>query len=113
MFYLDPHHTRPALPYHQDAAAYSADEVDSAHTSRLRRIHIREVDPSMLVGFLIQDETDWEDWRRAVKHVQGKAIIHVADREPLPHDAWRDDSLLDEVETVSEEEDEVAQPENT
>ncbi|ROT37927.1 cysteine protease ATG4 [Sodiomyces alkalinus F11] len=105
LFYLDPHHTRPALPWYEDHGKYTEADVDSVHTRRLRRLHVREMDPSMLVGFLILDEEDWEDWKRNVKHVQGKAIIHVADHDPRmvregPVRERR--SAIDEVEILSD-----------
>ncbi|UNI17322.1 Cysteine protease atg4 [Purpureocillium takamizusanense] len=106
LFYLDPHHTRPALPYHADTNQYTGDEIESCHTTRLRRIHIREVDPSMLIGFLIRSEEDWSDWRRCVKHVQGKAIIQVADCDPVTQaPLGQRRAAIDEVEPFSDEED--------
>ncbi|KPM40156.1 Cysteine protease ATG4 [Neonectria ditissima] len=104
LFYLDPHHTRTALPYHEDPTQYTDEEVGTCHTSRLRRIHVREMDPSMLIGFLIRSEEDWRDWRRCVKHVQGKAIIHVADHNPLlggPAEGRQ--GAIDEVEPLSDD----------
>ncbi|KAI0597181.1 protease required for autophagy [Biscogniauxia sp. FL1348] len=102
-FYLDPHFTRPALPYHEDASEYTQEEVDTCHTRKLRRLHVKEMDPSMLIGFLIRDEEDWKDWRRSVKHVQGKAIIHVADHDPVAQMEERG-GVMDEVQTLSDEE---------
>lgn len=112
LFYLDPHHTRPALPYHAAPEQYSADDVDSVHTRRLRRLHLREMDPSMLLGFLIRDEDDWEDWKKSVKHVQGKAVIHVTDADPLNAGSMSGHrNIIDEVESLSEgEEDEQTGP---
>ncbi|KAK2612231.1 Cysteine protease atg4 [Conoideocrella luteorostrata] len=105
LFYLDPHHTRKALPYYADAANYTTEDIDTCHTSRLRRIHIREMDPSMLVGFLIQTEADWFDWKSCVKHVQGKTIIHVADRHPANEQLDASGrSAVDEVEPLSDDE---------
>ncbi|KAF7549213.1 hypothetical protein G7Z17_g6556 [Cylindrodendrum hubeiense] len=104
LFYLDPHHTRTALPYHEDPSQYTDEEIATCHTARLRRIHVREMDPSMLIGFLIRTEEDWRDWRRCVKHVQGKAIIHVADRNPLLGGrAEGRESAIDEVEPLSDD----------
>ncbi|KAK7397835.1 Cysteine protease atg4 [Neonectria punicea] len=104
LFYLDPHHTRTALPYHEDPNQYTDEEVGTCHTSRLRRIHVREMDPSMLIGFLIRSEEDWRDWRRCVNHVQGKAIIHVADHNPLlGGQAEGRQSAIDEVEPLSDD----------
>lgn len=104
-FYLDPHFTRSALPYHENPMDYSADEVDTCHTRKLRRLHIKEMDPSMLIGFLIQSEEDWADWRRGVKHVQGKSIIHVSDHDPVAHGEGDDNNFMDQVEAMSDDED--------
>lgn len=69
LFYLDPHTTRPFLPYHSSLSEYTPQEIESCHTKRLRRIHLREMDPSMLLAFLIKDENDWNDWRQKFKEV--------------------------------------------
>ncbi|KAF3796986.1 putative cysteine protease atg4 [Colletotrichum gloeosporioides] len=104
LFYLDPHHTRPALPYHSDPSRYTDADIDTVHTRRLRRLHVREMDPSMLIGFLIKDEDDWSEWRRNVKHVQGKAVIHVADNDPVAGVGGKErESAIDEVETISDD----------
>ncbi|GKU18545.1 unnamed protein product [Fusarium langsethiae] len=104
LFYLDPHHIRPALPYHEDPAEYTSEEIASCHTSRLRRIHVREMDPSMLIGFLIQNEVDWQELKRNVKHVQGKSIIHITDRNAvLGGSSEGRESAIDEVETLSDD----------
>lgn len=58
----------------------------------------------MLIGFLIKSEEDWKDWRRCVKHVQGKAIIHVADHSPLMGGPTEGrEGAIDEVETLSDD----------
>lgn len=110
-FYLDPHHTRAALPWHDRSEDYSAEEVDSCHTRRLRRISVEEMDPSMLIAFLIKDEDDWRAWRAAIEGGSGKAIVHVADEEPAQHGAgsgsgYERAEALDEVTTIDDEEDE-------
>jgi len=105
-FYLDPHQTRPALPFPANLDDYTQEAIDSCHTRRLRRIHVKEMDPSMLLAFLIRDEDDWKDWRRAVKEVQGKAVIHVADKDPALQSMGAErESAIDEVETFDDEDD--------
>lgn len=106
-FYLDPHHTRPALPYKEDFA-YTQEEVDSCHTRRLRRIHIDDMDPSMLVGFLIRDEKDWIDWKRRItssRKENGKAIVHIIDTESVPTPTMEREAALDEVEVLDDDDD--------
>ncbi|KAM0256973.1 hypothetical protein ACHAQJ_004674 [Trichoderma viride] len=107
LFYLDPHHTRKAIPYHADITKYTEEDIDSCHTSRLRRLHVREMDPSMLIGFLIRTESDWSEWRQCVDNVQGKTIIHVADHEPMLYSGEGRDNAVDEVELLSDDDDDM------
>jgi cysteine protease ATG4 len=106
-FYLDPHETRPALPFHPDPTDYTDEELASVHTRRLRSIKISEMDPSMLLGFLIRDDKDWEDWRRRVSEVKGKAIVRVYDKAPPGDGQTKErEGAVDEVETFDDTEDE-------
>jgi len=49
------------------------------------------MDPSMLIGFLVRDETDWQDWKREIRDMEavrgidgkGKQIVHLYDTEPV------------------------------
>ena len=104
VFYHDPHQTRPALLWHEDSKEYSDEEISSCHTRRLRRLHIKDMDPSMLIAFLIRDELDWQKWRSAVGQAKGQRIIHVADTEPPVHGhgAERAEAIA-EVETFDDE----------
>ena len=105
-FYLDPHETRPALPYHENAAEYTVEEIATCHTRRLRGLDIKEMDPSMLMGFLIRDENDWEDFKRRVNEVRGKKIVNVYAREPpVPGQTAERKEAVDEVATFDDEED--------
>jgi cysteine protease ATG4 len=63
------------------------------------------MDPSMLIGFLISTESDWSEWRQCVESVQGKTIIHVADHEPMLYSGEGRDSAVDEVELLSDDDD--------
>ena len=108
IFYLDPHSTRPALPFHPNSADYTEEEVDSCHTRRLRRLNITDMDPSMLLAFLIKDEDDWSSWRQSLERSSSKPVVHIADSEPPFHGSGDErQSAVDEVETIDEEEDAV------
>ncbi|KAF3403802.1 putative cysteine protease atg4 [Penicillium rolfsii] len=101
LFFLDPHFTRPAVPYRPDEAL-SVEELDTYHTRRLRRIHIKDMDPSMLIGFLIRNDADWADWKARVQSTTGKPIIHLVTGEP-PIDAGHGRrEALDEVEVLDD-----------
>lgn len=96
--------TRPALPFPENVDEYSDADVDSCHTRRLRRLHIKEMDPSMLIGFLIRDEEDWHNWRNELKTVQGTAVIHVADKDPALQGVGGERAgAIDEVESFDDE----------
>ncbi|KAG9192397.1 cysteine protease ATG4 [Alternaria panax] len=134
-FYLDPHSTRPILPYRPPSAStenettasssileasatstsssttivpssntssYSAEELATCHTRRIRRLQIREMDPSMLLAFLITSQEDYENWKEGVRSVQGKSVVHVQDREPAPRGQERE-GAIDEVESWDED----------
>ena len=104
LFYLDPHFTRPALPLYSNPADYTAEEVQSCHTRKLRRLPLRDMDPSMLLAFLIIDEDDWRRWREAITAAPGKAVVHIADKAPSLHGhSIERQSAVDEVETLDDE----------
>ncbi|OOQ86860.1 putative cysteine protease atg4 [Penicillium brasilianum] len=101
LFFLDPHSTRPAVPYRPNEP-YSTEELDSYHTRRLRRIHIKDMDPSMLIGFLIKNDADWADWKARIQSTTGKPVIHLITGEP-PIDAEQGrKEALDEVEVLDD-----------
>lgn len=104
-FYLDPHQTRPAFPLHSSPTEYTHPEIDSCHTRRLRRLPLKDMDPSMLIAFLIKDEQDWKFWRKDIGNAAGKPVVHVADAEPSLHGLGTErQSAVDDVETFDDEE---------
>jgi cysteine protease ATG4 len=108
LFYLDPHHTRKALAYHEDPSNYDDTDIDSCHTSRLRCLHIKDMDPSMLIGFLIRDEEDWVDWKNALGRIRSMAPVVLAGQQHARSGAAVERaSAIDEVESLSDENDEA------
>ena len=67
------------------------------------------MDPSMLLGFLIRDEADYNDWKAAVEVTPPTRIVHVYKEEPsLSGDAVDADferAVLD-VQSCDEDEEE-------
>jgi len=63
-----------------------------------------EMDPSMLIGFLIRNDADWEDWKRRLKETKGRAIIHVYDKTPPTPGQEERKEAVDEVSTFDDEE---------
>lgn len=62
----------------------------------------------MLIAFLMRSEDDWKDWKRAVVEVQGKAVIHVVDRDQSLHGSKSErDGAIDEVESFDDTDDDT------
>jgi cysteine protease ATG4 len=56
----------------------------------------------MLIGFLIRDQEDWEDWKQRVQNSPGKPIIHIlADGKQTDQSHERLEAL-DEVEALDD-----------
>ncbi|KAF1351874.1 putative autophagy cysteine endopeptidase Atg4 [Delphinella strobiligena] len=107
-FYLDPHYTRPKLPLNPTEA-----DVATCHTRRLRQLHVTQMDPSMLLGFLIRSEEEWKTWRRTVTAKPGptseggrsSSIVHIHDTEPVYNPSGAEGEragALDEVQSCDE-----------
>ncbi|KAJ5766403.1 uncharacterized protein N7511_004019 [Penicillium nucicola] len=101
LFFLDPHSTRPATPYRPDEL-YTQEELDSYYTTRLRRIHIKDMDPSMLIGFLIKDGDDWADWKKQIESTPGRQIVHIFPGHSQPDHGHGRAEALDEVEVLDD-----------
>ncbi|SPO37940.1 uncharacterized protein PSFLO_03417 [Pseudozyma flocculosa] len=122
LFYLDPHHVRPAVPLRYPpsrfpsaassadegspdddadewwAHAYSEQQLATFHSDKVRRMPIKSLDPSMLLGFLCKDEADLQDFCARVKAMP-KSIFAFADSAPR----WADDDDFDpSMESFSE-----------
>lgn len=101
LFYLDPHVVRPRLTGTTDP------DVESCHTLRLRRLHLREVDPSMMFAFLIRTEEDWSEWKAGIAATKGRAVITVGEKEPDNNGGTERSGAIDEVISESEDEGEL------
>lgn len=76
LFYLDPHSAQLNL----GAFNSELDMYRSVHSTKFNKIHLSEMDPSMLIGILIQGKEDWEKWKLQMSKSK---IIHVCDSRPL------------------------------
>lgn len=90
------------VPLPTDLGSYTASDIQTCHTRRIRRLHVREMDPSMLIAFLVCSQKDYEDWKEGVQSVQGKCIVHVQSNEPAPRGQERE-GAIDEVESWDED----------
>lgn len=56
----------------------------------------------MLIGFLIQNEADWIDWKDRVQTTSGKPIIHILPEQTQPTEGTCRREALDEVEALDD-----------
>ena len=60
------------------------------------------MDPSMLMGFLVRSKEEFDGWRKGIEGAEGKAIIHVHERQPNLASGVERPGAVDEVETLDE-----------
>lgn len=64
---------RPTMPVDAEtrwyASAYAEAQLKTYHCDKVRKIPLSALDPSMLLGFLIRDEADFEDFCKRVGKV--------------------------------------------
>lgn len=77
LFYLDPHFPRPSLNA-TTVGDLKPEAFQSVHTNRIRRLHLQDMDPSMLVGILIRDQNDWDAWKAQVLDPKTQKIVHIS-----------------------------------
>ncbi len=128
LFYLDPHNVRPAVPLRYPPSsfppavsrqpgmahrfvledgddedewwshAYTEAQTSTFHCEKVRRMPIKSLDPSMLLGFLVKDEADLVDLCARIKAMP-KTIFSFAESAPK----WVDDDDFDpSMESFSE-----------
>ncbi|KAJ7180454.1 hypothetical protein C8R46DRAFT_1210808 [Mycena filopes] len=98
LFYLDPHHSRSAVPIRSSsqattekdmddaaeqyyASAYTAAELQTFHCDKVRKMPLHGLDPSMLVGFLCRNAEEWTDFRKRVVELP-RAVFSVQEEPP-------------------------------
>jgi cysteine protease ATG4 len=77
LFYIDPHYPQPSLEFDEETSKIQG--IETVHTKKIRKIHISEVDPSMLIGILIQTEDEWHIWKSKIQDTDSKnTIVHIS-----------------------------------
>ncbi|SCV00059.1 LAME_0G07272g1_1 [Lachancea meyersii CBS 8951] len=94
LFYLDPHTSQLDL----SSLDSSQEKFNSVHSQRFNKIHFSDLDPSMLIGVLVQGLTDWEALKSDVSWSQ---IIHVSPSRPQNY-FLEDDGVVSESDEEEE-----------
>ncbi|KAG7860205.1 hypothetical protein KL939_001691 [Ogataea angusta] len=95
LFYLDPHVPQKALLIASEAPHESPDpnhyvevesglDLDSVHTNKIRKLHLDQMDPSMLVGLLVENRASYDALKRDIStHDQSSRFLNVYDSRPV------------------------------
>ncbi|KAI7879452.1 peptidase C54 [Lichtheimia hyalospora FSU 10163] len=83
LFYLDPHFSRPALetlPVHE----YTKQDLDTYHCPIPRKIHISQLDPSMMLGFYCRTRSELDAFCERITQMSKvyTPIFTIAKRAP-------------------------------
>ena len=94
LLYLDPHHVRPAVQFRYPPAnleggdledwlctAYPDTQLSTFHCDRVRKMPIKSLDPSMLLGYLVSDEACLEDLVERIRALP-KPLFSIAELPP-------------------------------
>ncbi|KAF0463397.1 peptidase C54 [Gigaspora margarita] len=97
LYYLDPHHSRPALEL-KSTEEFTEEELSTFHCDTLRKIHISQLDPSMLLGFYCRTADDFEDFCRRVEEISEKykPVFTIAQEAPIYGDDVSDLDVFSE-----------------
>ncbi|WVQ93793.1 hypothetical protein IAU59_000871 [Kwoniella sp. CBS 9459] len=106
---LDPLPVDPSVKWY--ANAYPETALRTFHCEKVKKMPLSGLDPSMLLGFLVKDEADWEDFVERTNRLPHK-IFTIQD-EPPSWDVDSDvgfESVSSEPEHEMEPKPEVAEP---
>lgn len=97
LFYLDPHYPQKVIhsdPSVDDIKSY----LGSFHTTKIRRIHLSQLDPSMLVGMLIKSKEEYYKFKESIEAYDANGrFFNISSSRPL------DDEFMGNVESINEE----------
>ncbi|KAI9022167.1 hypothetical protein CLU79DRAFT_751450 [Phycomyces nitens] len=107
LIYLDPHFSRPALET-KNVSEYSEKDLSTYHCAIPRKIHISQVDPSMLLGFYCQTQEDFDIFCSQISEISKHCtpIFTIEQRAPEYDEDVRSENDFGIVSDEEEEEEE-------
>lgn len=86
LFYLDPHFPQHAILLNKEGHINEIDKLslmNTIHSRKLRRLNISKIDPSMLIGFLIKSNDEYNDFKDKIKSFDNnKKFLNIYDSRP-------------------------------
>lgn len=113
LFYLDPHVQQNAISLDEFGNIPEENKEaikESIHTTRIRKLDITKVDPSMLVGFLIKNLDEYKDFKNIIEtYDASKRFLNIYSNRKMIGTMDYVESMLDDdlndlgVESMDEE----------
>lgn len=86
LFYFDPHIPQPAILLNELGEIDSNLKLkmfDTIHTTRVRKLHIDKIDPSMLIGFLFKSKEEYNDFKEKIMSFDpNKRFLNIYEQRP-------------------------------
>lgn len=86
LFYFDPHLAQNAILLNESGHIDESQKInifDSIHTTKLKKIGISNIDPSMLIGFLIKSSSEYNDFKSTVNNFDNsKRFLNIYESRP-------------------------------
>ncbi|KAJ2998619.1 Cysteine protease atg4 [Globomyces sp. JEL0801] len=68
LIYLDPHFNRACIPL-KELHSYEKEDLFSYHCDKVRLLSLNQMDPSMVIGFYIKDETELDLFKQNAESI--------------------------------------------
>jgi cysteine protease ATG4 len=87
LFYFDPHTPQAAIlldNFGKFDETSKCQIFDTIHTTKIRRLHLDKIDPSMLIGFLIKNKQSYEDFKSKIMSFDAeRRFLNIFDSRPF------------------------------
>ncbi|TID29970.1 hypothetical protein CANINC_001481 [Pichia inconspicua] len=86
LLYLDPHTAQQAILLDRDQKISDEEKrkiFSSIHNLKLQKVHLSKIDPSMLIGFLIQTNEQYDDFKQKLTNFSNEnKFISIQEKNP-------------------------------
>lgn len=86
LIYLDPHTAQTAILLDKNKTISDEEKrriFSTIHNSKLQKVHLSKIDPSMLIGFLIQSQEEYDDFKeRLTSFPNQNKFINIQEKKP-------------------------------
>jgi cysteine protease ATG4 len=86
LFYLDPHIPQPCITLDEEGSIPDEMRIklyETIHTTKVRTLELSKIDPSMLIGFLVESLNEFNDLRNVINSFDSnKRFLNICKQRP-------------------------------